>query len=253
MLSLQNILVTKIVGLPIVSPQKGRQLQMTNRKNYGISFCESGQITYFMNGKQVISAPGKAILLPKGATYSWHGDKDGIFYVINFQCENFPLDEITVIPLQNPQYYLKQYNTLKKSKFSTGAQLECFSIFYKILHSLSCEGDASQDRLASILQYIERRLSDPTLSNEVLAQELNISEVYMRKLFLRQYKRTPKQYILDMRMQLAKQLLVESPFTVSAISEKCGFTNPYHFCRTFKQRTGLSPTQYAAKNKSYEI
>ena len=55
------------------------------------------------------------------------------------------------------------------------------------------------------------------------------------------------------RLEEAKQLLEESPFTVAAIAEKCGFTNPYHFCRTFKQRTGLSPTQYAAKNRSYEI
>lgn len=253
MYSLQNLLVTQIISLPIVSCQKGQQYQMTDRRHYALSFCESGQITYFMNGKQFVSTPGKAIVLPKGACYSWHGDKDGLFYVINFRCENFMPDEITVIPLQNPQYYLKQYNALKKSKFSTGAQLECFSIFYKILHELSCEGEGSQDWFSPILQYIERNLSDPSLSNEMLAQELNISEVYMRKLFLKQFKRTPKQYILDMRMQLAKQLLEESPFTVSAISEKCGFTNPYHFCRTFKQRTGITPTQYAAENKTYQI
>lgn len=251
--ALQELLVTKILSLPVVCAQKGRQVQMTDRKSYGISFCESGQITYSMDGKQIISTPGSAILLPKGATYSWHGDKDGLFYVINFQCNNFSVDEITVIPLRNPQYYLKQYSALTKSKLSTGAQLESFSIIYKILQALSCEGEASHDRLATILQYIERKLSDPALSNEMLAQELNISEVYMRKLFLQKYGRSPKQYILDMRIQQAKQLLEESPFTVAAIAEKCGFTNPYHFCRTFKQRTGLSPTQYAAKNRSYEI
>ncbi len=75
----------------------------------------------------------------------------------------------------------------------------------------------------------------------------------MRKLFLKQYKLTPKQYILQMRIQKAKQLLEESPFTVAAISEKCGFSNPYHFSRAFKQRTGLTPTQYAAQNRFYEI
>ena len=253
MCSLQNLLVTQIVSLPIISCQKGQQYQVTGRRHYALSFCESGQITYFMNGKQFVSTPGKAIVLPKGASYSWHGDKDGLFYVINFRCENFMPDEITVIPLQNPQYYLKQFIALKKIKLTSGTQLECFSIFYKILHELSCEGETFQNRLSPILPYIERNLSNPALSNDMLAQELNISEVYMRKLFLKQFKRTPKQYILDMRMQLAKQLLVESPFAVSAIAETCGFTNPYHFCRTFKQRTGLSPTKYASKNRSYEI
>ncbi len=253
MYSLHNILVTHISHLTVVRAQKGRQYQMKNRKYFGLSLCESGQITYYMNGKQYVSTPDTAVLLPKDATYSWLGEKEGIFYVINFQCEDFAPDEIMVFPLRNPQFYLKQFAAIKKSASQDNTVLERFSIFYKILHELSCEGDPSQDRFSPILQYIERNLSDPALSNEMLAQELNISEVYMRKLFLKQFKRTPKQYILDMRMQLAKQLLVESPFTVSAISEKCGFTNPYHFCRTFKQRTGLSPTQYAAKNRSYEI
>ena len=63
------------------------------------------------------------------------------------------------------------------------------------------------------------------------------------------YGISPKQYIIDTRMNMAKQMLSEGSFKINAISEKCGFTNPYHFCRLFKEKTGLTPTEYMKQNK----
>ena len=51
----------------------------------------------------------------------------------------------------------------------------------------------------------------------------------------------------------AKQMLVDTPFTVTAIAEECGFSSVYHFCRAFRQRTGKTPTQYAAENRTYQL
>ena len=48
-------------------------------------------------------------------------------------------------------------------------------------------------------------------------------------------------------------LLISTALSITEISIECGFANLYHFCRTFKQRTGLTPTEYAAKNRFYEI
>ena len=73
---------------------------MTNRQSYGLSLCISGQITYTMNGENYISDQNKAVLLPKGGTYSLHGDKEGFFPVVNFKCENFNCDEIVVVSLE---------------------------------------------------------------------------------------------------------------------------------------------------------
>ncbi len=137
----QNILVTSICRPIVVHSQKNRRFQMFNRESFGLSFCESGQITYCMNGKQYVSTPNTAVLLPKDASYSLLGDKEGIFYVINFQCENLSSDDILVIPLQNPQFYLHQFSTMKKRESQDGSQLEAFSIFYKMLHGLSGEGE----------------------------------------------------------------------------------------------------------------
>ena len=75
----------------------------------------------------------------------------------------------------------------------------------------------------------------------------------MRKLFLSYYHITPKQYVLDIRIRKAKQLLCDTPFSVTAIAEECGFSSVYHFCRVFKEKTGFTPTEYANLNKIYQI
>ena len=64
---------------------------------------------------------------------------------------------------------------------------------------------------------------------------------------------TPRQYLLNQRIQRATYLLINTTLSITDIAGECGFSNLYHFCRTFKQRTGLTPSEYAAKNRFYEI
>ena len=59
----------------------------------------------------------------------------------------------------------------------------------------------------------------------------------------------PKQYILDLRLESAKQLLSNTLLSVAEVGEACGFPNPYHFSRTFKSATGLTPSVYRRNNK----
>lgn len=52
---------------------------------------------------------------------------------------------------------------------------------------------------------------------------------------------------------VAKQMLSEGTLKINAISENCGFSNPYHFCRLFKDKTGLTPSEYMKQNRIYKI
>ena len=107
--------------------------------------------------------------------------------------------------------------------------------------------------LHQALRYIETNISNCNLSNSLIAQNANISEVYFRKLFVRKYNISPKQYILEIRLQKAKQLLADSVYSTSAIGEMCGFSSLYSFSRCFKEKVGISPTQYKKENRVYKI
>ena len=75
----------------------------------------------------------------------------------------------------------------------------------------------------------------------------------MRKLFLSRYSTTPKQYILKQRLNMAQQLLLDTALSVTQIAERCGFTSVYHFCRAFKDKTGISPSQYGKETRLSQL
>ena len=249
----QNMIITGIKAPNIVLFPKKETRQMTNRKSYGLSLCISGQITYTMNGKKYVSNQSNAVLLPKGGTYTLYGNAEGVFPVINFTCTNFFCDEIMVFPLEQPESCIKSVEALRKLFQHNGSPLEIYGSFYNLLSKIFSVRAKMPATLAFVIEYIKENIQDPNLSNVALAKKMGISEVYLRKLFLSHCGMTPRQYVLEERLKKAKQMLVDTPFTVASISEDCGFASVYHFCRTFKKRIGMTPTQYAEENKIYKI
>ena len=248
-----DITVTEIERPYTVYFRKDRSVQMENRQWYGIAFCTSGQLTYTMGDKQIVSHPGNAILLPQGGTYQIHGDKEGYFPLINFRCDGLPIQEITSIPLSNPKSCIRDFNAMRNSFLLGDSRLKIFSSFYALLHKLSLLQSSVPGPLRSAVTFLEDNLSDPSLSNIQIAAHVGLSEVYLRKLFAQHYHITPKQYILDLRLQKAKAFLAEEAFTITEIAERCGFSSVYHFSRLFHQRNGVSPTQYALQNRAEHI
>ena len=213
----------------------------------------SGQITYTMNGKTYVSRPDNAIIVPQGCSYCRVTDSEGRFPLVNFFCSGLDLKEIAVLPLDTPQNFIQRFRTLQQLFLRNESRMKIYSTFYELLDRLVSPNEQNSDRLTFVAEYIEEHIQDPTLSNVELAKCLGISEVYLRKQFQAHYRVTPKQYILDIRIRKAKQMLVDTPFTVTAIAEECGFSSVYHFCRSFRQRTGKTPTQYAAENRTHQI
>lgn len=245
----ENAVVTDIYAPIPVFSERGRVFSMEKRKSYGLSFCTGGQITYTQNGKSCIGHAGNVILLPKDATYSLYGDKEGLFHVINFQCEHLDCREITAIPLSNPTACLRKMKLLSQQFLFNDKHLKIYNLFYELLDQIQWQQSAAHNPLSPMMAYLEQHISDPELTNEKLAARMGISEVYFRKLFKNHYGITPKQYILDVRISKAKQLLPDSSFSVTAIAELCGFSSVYHFCKIFKQKTDLTPTEYAENNQ----
>jgi len=252
MLNLNKLIITECDDIKTVPSAKGRFEKMSNRRCYGLSFCISGMITYTHNGKKFVSNPKNAVILPKGGTYTLYGDENGLFPCINFNCTEKLCDTFELIPLPESESLIKKYNQMLSLSLFDGNQAKIMSIFYDILHKLSSYTNVNKAILPAI-SFIEKNYHNPNLRNSDLADECNISEVYFRKLFIKHFNTTPKKFILDVRIQKAKHLLAEGVLKINAISDECGFSNPYHFCRVFKEKTGLTPTAYMKQNKTYEI
>ncbi|MBE6912188.1 MAG: helix-turn-helix transcriptional regulator [Ruminococcaceae bacterium] len=250
---LDSITVTDVTNIITFSSPKGRFRKIENRPCFGLSFCTEGQITYTLDGKKYVSDTSNAVILPEGKSYTLFGDKKGIFPVINFKCTNFLCDEILTFPIENPEPYLTDYEQMKSLSLFKQNRTKIIGIFYNMLHRLSHSSRDAASPLTPAIKHLETHFSDSQLKNADLADLCNISEVYFRKLFLKHYGTTPKQFVTDIRIDRAKQLLTDGGLKINAISDRCGFSNPYHFCRVFRQKTGFTPTEYMHRNKIRKI
>lgn len=252
MINISKAVVTDINKLFTVLSKKGRTEKIYKRKSYALSFCIDGQITYNHNGREIVSDKNHAVILPKDQTYTLHGDKTGSFPVINFQCAQVLCDTVVSVPIQNPSAYIKDFEQLKALSFFKENRNKMMSIFYDILYRLSSQA-MNDSIITPAIDYLEKNYSNPYLTNAELARQCNISEVYFRKMFVKHYKITPKQYIVNIRISKAKLLLAENSLKIKTVAELCGFSNQYHFCRVFKEKTGVTPTEYIRQNRIYKI
>ena len=85
------------------------------------------------------------------------------------------------------------------------------------------------------------------LTVEKLSEHCGISVAYFRRIFTEKYGISPKEYIINRRIDYAKKLLLSEQFSVSEIAEMCGYAEPCHFSREFSKRTGISPNKYSTK------
>ena len=249
---LKDIFVTEINPPRIVHSKKGDFLEITNRACYELSVCITGRIIYTKDEKQYISKANTATILPRGASYTLSVEKESLFHVITFQCENYTDNDIIVIDLLNYKTCIQKIGSLQKMFEHNRTHFKVLSVFYDVLNAI-CEGAISNYNLfQAAIKYMDENLSNPNLSNESIANHFSISEVYLRKIFNQYCNISPRQYLLDQRIQNAMYLLKNTKISIIAVSKKCGFTNSNHFCRTFKQRTGMTPTEFSSRIDFFE-
>lgn len=78
-------------------------------------------------------------------------------------------------------------------------------------------------------------------SPALIAERLGISTRQLERLFGRYLNSTPKHYFLEMRLNRARNLLVQTEQSVTEIAMACGFHSTSHFSKAFRSHFGRSP------------
>lgn len=79
------------------------------------------------------------------------------------------------------------------------------------------------------------------LSTAEIAQEIGISTRQLERLFGRYLNTSPKRYFMELRLERARILLIQTEASVTDVSLSCGFESPGHFARVYKAAFGVTP------------
>lgn len=77
-----------------------------------------------------------------------------------------------------------------------------------------------------------------------IADHVSLSRFYFSRLFRKETGRSPNEYLADIRINAAREMLTERTLSIAEIAEQCGFTNTSHFTRFFREKTGQTPAAF---------
>ena len=123
-----------------------------------------------------------------------------------------------------------------------------FKLLVRILDQLT--GDAACDMMApssyKIRDFIDSNIQ-ANIGLDDIANKFFFSKSYIISCFKNEFGISPKQYIIQKKIETAKNMLLETDMSVKAISEMLHFADSHHFSNTFKKQTGISPMEYRSR------
>lgn len=226
---------------------------MTNsgRRHYGIVYTKTGTEIYNFSSGKFYAAPGTVLLIPKGERYTieLEGEESSVS-VIDFEIPDTDLTPHLIKDLgqtslsalfQDAEKIWKRKNTAYRS--------ECLSILYKILsllakHEETVMHPTNYAKIRPAIDYMHEHYTQKDFRVEDLSRLVELDAKYFRMLFHKKYGISPKEFVLQLKLSRAKELLTEGKNSLTEIAARLGFSDVYHLSKAFKKKTGMTPTQY---------
>ena len=154
---------------------------------------------------------------------------------ISLRCDGYILKPVDVVELEQSF----------KNLFGCHPMQEGFSAV-----SSAPETEEEEGFVTKVRQTILQNLSSQKLNRSFIAQEVHINEDYLSYLFHIKFGQTLSSYITFIRIDAAKELLLNTNYCLQKVSEKVGFSSSSYFSKKFKKVTGKTPQQYRDEERN---
>ncbi len=196
---------------------------------------------------------GDVLYLPKNKTYSQETEGETVLAIHFINYSFSPKNRPEVISVDNYEVITRlieeMYREWKEKK--QGYRYKCISLFYNLLHQLNLQ--AHEDTLSAVTQNEKLKAAISYIHSHYRSEQMNISELasmcavsdtYFRKLFKEIHGVSPAQYVINLRLEYASQLLQSRLYTILEVSDKSGFNDVKYFSKLFKKHYGVSPSEF---------
>jgi AraC-like DNA-binding protein len=129
------------------------------------------------------------------------------------------------------------------TQIAIGLLRELKSNFSNRLHEKNYDGIQHIDR---VIEFMEENYN-AAINLDDLCQVANQSLYHFIRVFKQETGKTPHEYLIDIRINKAEDMMKREEHSISEIAEICGFINLSHFCTVFKRKVGESASSYRKK------
>ncbi|WP_186438370.1 AraC family transcriptional regulator [Cohnella terricola] len=260
---LSTVYVWEEIRIENCEPLSRRQLRQTGRHTMIVSREGAGSL--ITGGREFCLEFGKSFIFPPGIAMEL--DNSSEYPLSAYVLEFLPVSlrkkrHKTVVSLPEGEYRIVPFarmiesaralfenRHLKEEADQYGNHL----LFQEMIHlALKAEEKGRDDDAARAvnrtINYIETSYS-LDLSLAQLAEMSSMSTRHYSRLFRKMTGKSPIEYLIEQRLNRAKRLLLTSGDSIQEIAASTGFRDPFHFSRSFKRYTSVSPRVYVHLRK----
>ena len=159
----------------------------------------------------------------------------------------YTIDEERMAVLRREFSSLFRECMLRRGGYRAIAAATVTTLLIKLGRSVQTEAADDENmlrkRLESSVAQIHNHYTE-SLSVGDLARMEHLSESRFRELFRAAFGAPPGEYIIDLRIAHAMELLASTDLSIAEIAESCGYSDVLYFCRLFSRKRGLPPARY---------
>lgn len=254
----ETIYIKKLIRvIKSAIPRNTRNLHVNGRCSDAFIYILDGRCHYQLEDQTEFSVmPGDILYLASNSKYRLNvGDEDYHFIYCDFEFDDESARQSAVY---RPKNKLDAANIFEKiyrdyTRPNVNSFFDCMSDLYRIYSLIVMTAGSEymtrsqREIMSEMAMYMACRISDRSLSVSELARRAGVSEVYFRKKFKEYFGTTPAKYLMNLRVEKARELLLYSFITLEQCAQICGFSSPQYFCHVFKQLTGMPPAAYRAE------
>ncbi|GAA4848036.1 AraC family transcriptional regulator [Paenibacillus vulneris] len=215
-----------------------------------------------IHDQDVYPAPGQFVFIPAGTLHSfstvssntytkyWCHFTSNVMFSPLFQYYGLPYVMNTEECTGIAQAFHRMEQTLSWQASSMSLRVKsaiydiisCF-IDHCVSTGIKSVAPASVLKLQKVTEYIDQHM-DKDIKIEQLADIMHFNTNYLYQFMKMHLGITPMQYIYKRRLDKAKDLLINTDDSLANIAAVTGFSDVYHFSKSFKKHTGISPRAY---------
>lgn len=160
-----------------------------------------------------------------------------------------------VINCANTAFYEKQIEfILNISGKQLSTHLKINGIMYRMMGTLLDESGADDPEDMDVsIPYQAQQYMEMYYHNDIqiadVAASVGVHANYLSNIFQKQYHKTPKQYLSELRIKKACELLLHTEYPVYIVANSVGFTDPLAFSKFFRRMVGSSPSDYRTQRR----
>ena len=242
-----NLVIDDVISVYEGEFKPGFINRIEPRQCDGFCLYFEGEADYIFENMTLTAKAGDVLFLPENGDYNISVKIPCSYICIDFSFVKKGLLPCVIENAKNVKkdFYKFYYNWINNSPTKIPRAFELINRIYCQLINLRSKSYSRSDEIfTKAVELILQHYKESDFNVELLADSLNITTVHLRRVFSHNTSVSPIKYINDIRFDQAKILLTTSNLTVGEIALSLGFTDQFHFSKSFKASVGVSPTEY---------